>query len=105
MPPVYAIAPIDHLAQVEQDKMINESLVKVFPIPARDIINVELPDAFVNTEAVISINSMYGNLLQSTELSGTKSIQLNVSKLPTGNYMLHIVSGTQRINKAISITK
>ena len=72
-------------------------------MPARDIINVELPDAFVDTQVRISIHSMYGNLLQSTEVTGIQSTQLNVSKLPAGTYVLRIVSGTQRINKTISI--
>ena len=72
-------------------------------MPARDIINVEFPDAFVDTQVRISIHSMFGNLLQSTELSGAQSTQLNVSKLPAGMYILRIVSGAQRIDKTISI--
>src|SRR5688500_8048685 len=50
-----------------QDKMVDENLINVYPMPARDIINVELPDDFVTTGPHISIHSMYGNLLQSTE--------------------------------------
>lgn len=103
MPPAYAIGENVDLSDVAQDNVIDENQVNCFPMPARDIINVEVPDDFGDTGARISIHSMYGNLLQSAELSGAKSTQLNVSKLPAGMYMLRIVSGTQRIDKVISI--
>ena len=103
MPPAYAIGANVDLPDVAVDNMIAENQVNVFPVPARDIINVELPDDFGNAQARISLHTMYGNLLQTTELSGATSTQLNVSKLPAGMYMVRIVSGTERIDKVISI--
>ncbi len=98
-----ALANATKPAIVEQDK--NENLVKVFPTPARDVINVVLADAFVNAEAVVSILNLDGKILQFTKLSGARSLQLNVSKLPAGIYSLRITSNTQMVNKIITITK
>jgi hypothetical protein len=90
---------------VEQEKMINGNFVKVFPIPARDVINVVLQDAFLNADGTVSIHSLDGKLLQSRKLSGATSMQLNVSKLPAGVYTLRITSKTQMINKLITLAK
>ncbi|HZH65058.1 MAG TPA: T9SS type A sorting domain-containing protein, partial [Flavisolibacter sp.] len=92
-------------AAVEQEKMINGNFVKVFPIPARDVINVVLQDAFLNADGTVSIHSLDGKLLQSRKLSGATSMQLNVSKLPAGVYTLRITSKTQMINKLITLAK
>jgi hypothetical protein len=90
---------------VEQQKMINENTVKVYPTPARDVINLVLPGAIVHSGGVVSIHSMDGKLLQSAKLSGATSMQLNVSGLPAGIYMLRIASKTQTMNKEITIAK
>ena len=92
-------------AAVEQEKMIIENVVKVYPTPARDVINVVLPDAIDNKEAIVSIHSMDGKLLQSTKLSGATSMQLNVSKLSAGVYTLRIASKKHVVNKVITIAK
>ena len=83
--------------------MINDKLVKVYPTPARDIINVVLQDVNTYKDGVVSIHSLNGKLLQSTKISGTTSLQLNVSKLPAGMYMMRIVSGDQWIDNVISV--
>jgi photosystem II stability/assembly factor-like uncharacterized protein len=90
---------------VEHEKLINDNLVKVYPTPARDVINVALQDAVENKEGAVSIHSMDGKLLQSTRLSGATLMQLNVSKLPAGVYTLRITSKTQVMNKVITIAK
>jgi hypothetical protein len=48
---------------------------------------------------------MDGKQLQSTKLSGAKSMQLNVSQLVAGLYTMRITSKNQVINKIITITK
>jgi hypothetical protein len=64
-----------------------------------------LQDAVANAKGVVSIHSLDGKLLQSINLSGAISMQLNVSKLPAGVYMLRITSKTQMMNKVITIAK
>ena len=90
---------------VDHEKMINENLLKIYPTPARDVINLLLPETVVNTAGVVSIHSLDGKQLQSTRLSGARSVQLNVSKLPAGVYMLRITSKTRMVNKVITIAK
>ncbi len=88
-----------------QDKLLNETAVKIYPSPARDVINLVLQDALLNAQGVVSIYSLNGKLLQSTKLTGARSMQLNVSSLPAGVYMIRIASKTQTINKLVTITK
>jgi photosystem II stability/assembly factor-like uncharacterized protein len=94
--------------KVTGSKLVEQNaidLVKVYPIPAKDVINIFFQGALVNTPSVIRILSMDGKVLESTESAGSKLLQLNVSKLAPGHYMLCITTKTQTINKAISIAK
>lgn len=89
----------------EYSKTVAENLVKVYPAPANDVINVILQDDWVNAKSVFSIVGMDGKVMQAITSAKTKSIQLNVSKLPAGSYMLRIVSGKRTINRLITITR
>jgi photosystem II stability/assembly factor-like uncharacterized protein len=94
--------------KVTGNKLVEKNgidLVKVYPIPANDVINIFFQDALVNTPSVISILSMDGKVIESRKSGGSKLIQLDISKLTSGPYMLRIKTKTQTINKAISIAK
>ena len=90
---------------LKDGRIINEGLAKVFPSPARDMINVMLQDAVANTNGVLSLYSMDGKLLQSKKLSGAILMQLDVSKLPSGMYTVRVTSEKQILNKIITISK
>lgn len=90
---------------VEQEKMINENAVRIYPTPARDIINIVLKDAVIHAEGVVAIHSLDGRLLQSTKLSGVTTMQLKVSNVPSGIYILRITNRNQTINRLITITR
>ncbi|MGZ5220673.1 MAG: T9SS type A sorting domain-containing protein [Chitinophagaceae bacterium] len=78
-------------------------LVKLYPVPANDVINVTLEDVFVNSE--INILSADGRVVETTRSAGKRLVQLNVSKLPVGFYMVRITGKTKTINKPISIAR
>lgn len=88
-----------------QQLKTTDNLVKVYPIPAKDVINVLLQDALVNTASVISILSMDGKVIESKKSAGAKSVQLNVNKLATGLYILRIATNRQTVNKVITIQR
>lgn len=92
-----------HRPGISQAKAATVEEVKVFPSPARDVINVSLPKAKANS--VISILSIDGQLLETEQTKGLQTIQLNVGKLTPGVYTLRIIGNGQAINKIITIVK
>ena len=82
-----------------------ENQVKVYPTPANDVINVALQDDMVNAKSVISIVSMDGKVMQTTTSAKARSVQLNVSNLPAGSYILRIASDKQTIKRVITISR
>ncbi len=89
---------------MEQAKIATEQL-KIYPVPANDVVHVVLQDAFVNARSVVSILNMDGKVLESKTSAGTKSIQLNVSKLPAGVYTIRVATNAQVTNRVITIAR
>ena len=82
--------------------------VKVFPVPANDVINIEVQAATLkstNAISVISILTTDGKLVQSTRAVRSGSMQLNVSKIKPGIYTLRITTNRQTINRQIIIAR
>ena len=90
---------------VQAEKNITDALVKVYPTPANDVVNIALPDAMVNTVSAISVLSSDGKLIETRSAKGSNLIQLDVSKLRAGIYVIRIVTNTQTISRAITITR
>jgi photosystem II stability/assembly factor-like uncharacterized protein len=89
----------------ETEKNITDALVKVYPTPARDVVNIILEDAMLNRRTVISIISSDGKVLEIKNSVGERSIQLNVARLVPGFYIIRIESGSKMINKPITIVR
>jgi photosystem II stability/assembly factor-like uncharacterized protein len=83
----------------------DEALVKIYPTPANNVINVLLQDEMVNANNTIRIFSLDGRIIQSTTSSGSREVQLDVSKLTSGMYMIRIESKTKSIQKMFSIAR
>jgi photosystem II stability/assembly factor-like uncharacterized protein len=90
---------------MQQEKLVINDGVKVYPTPAHDVVNVVLPDAFAKTASVISLLTADGKTVHTKRAAATSLIQLDVSKLTPGTYVLRIVSNTQTISKVITITR
>jgi photosystem II stability/assembly factor-like uncharacterized protein len=93
------------LAGIQFEKNPAETDVTVYPSPASNVVTISLPVAFVKTTSVISIVTMDGKVIETRKSKATNSIQMDVSKLTPGLYVLRIQSGTQVINKTISIVR
>jgi len=78
-------------------------LIKVYPNPASRVVDIEFshPIAFPVRVAIVD---MQGRLMQQTEVGQRKNrIQLSVSQLPVGQYVIHVKSddGKIRVGKLI----
>lgn len=79
--------------------------LKVYPTPAKDVVHLILPDEMVKARTVISIVSMDGKVMAALTSANALSIQLPVSRLPAGTYMLRVQSEKHTINRLILLTK
>lgn len=73
--------------------------VKIGPNPAKQTITVEGPAAFVS--AHIELLSMHGEVLQSVDASGQKSVSLSIGALPSGMYVVRILTPESAVNRKI----
>jgi len=90
---------------IEPVKPTAGAMVKVYPSPANNVVNVSLNDALVNTNSAVSIVSMSGQVLETGRYKGSKLIRIDVSKLTPGLYILRLESNGQVINKEISVVR
>lgn len=76
--------------------------LKIFPNPALDVINVNLPD--INEDPVkIEIINTLGSISKDFYLSDkAKHFEINISDLPEGMYILHLYHSNTRISSKFS---
>jgi len=89
--------------RIDETKTTYENDVKVYPTPAKDVMNVALQNELL--KGVISIVSMDGRVMLTKTSANAKLVQLDVSRLPAGSYMLRIASDKKTISKLITITR
>ena len=82
-----------------------EGRIKVYPVPARDILNITLDDAMLNRQTSISIINSDGKVVENRKVMGSRITQLNVARLVPGLYIVRIESGSKMINKPITIVR
>jgi photosystem II stability/assembly factor-like uncharacterized protein len=85
-----------------QEQKVN--LVSIYPSPANDVVNVVLPDAMASKGSVITISSIEGKVMD-TRRATSKSVRLDVSRLPAGIYLVRVTSNGQVIDKVITIAR
>lgn len=86
------------LGTKESDSNRLES-IKIYPNPAKDILNIELPSNIKNFS--VEINDMSGKLISAYE----NERKINVSKLSKGVYMCTVKSDSEAITKKVIINK
>jgi photosystem II stability/assembly factor-like uncharacterized protein len=90
---------------IQPEKNLTDALVKVYPTPANNVLNISLPDALANTVNVVSLVSTDGKIIETRRTEASNLLQLDVSKLIPGMYIVRIQSNTQIISKAITIKR
>ena len=74
--------------------------VKLFPVPAKNYLNVEIPSA--NYSAIsFSISTITGQLVKKESFKGS-SHQIKMDDLDTGMYIVNIIHGNNSYSKIIS---
>lgn len=87
------------------EKNNSDALVKVYPSPASDVVNIVLDENMLNKPAVISFISSDGQVVESRQLLASRSMQLDVSRLKAGLYIVRVESGNRSVNKSITIVR
>lgn len=75
------------IRKVKFDKGLE--LVKIFPNPATDVLNVQLPSSYTN-KVTLQLYSIDGKFISSMK-PASSSVQLNVTPLPGGSYVLRLL--------------
>jgi hypothetical protein len=89
------------LATAITDASVIDNSLKVFPNPAKEVLNVSF-DA--TTSATVSLSDLAGHTVYSTSASaGTNNMTINTSSVPTGMYILNISSGNGVTARKVNI--
>ena len=71
--------------------------LNIYPNPAKDVLNVEMPDNIPASS--VAIFSVTGSVVFEQELSEQSSFSLSIGHLQKGIYILHVVSGKEVLVK------
>lgn len=100
-----AVGALQHFAvattslNTNENSLNNLESIKIYPNPAKDILNIEVPKNIKNF--VLEINDMSGRLISTHENEN----KINVSKLSKGVYMCTVKSDVGAITKKVIIEK
>jgi hypothetical protein len=82
------------VTKINSTETIKTNGIKIFPNPARDVLNVELSNA--NETSVVKIFSATGELVKTFVTGVNKNnLQINVSGLARGVYAINIITGVE----------
>jgi len=83
----------------------NDLDVRIFPVPANDLIAIQL-NGLTRENVAIDLFDMTGKLVDSTVLyQGSTIAYFDTQKLYSGEYIVHFSNGTKSLSKKISIIK
>lgn len=88
-----------------KEKTITELEANVFPNPATGIVNIQVKNA--KEKVVINVYKLTGEKTASYsfDVKASKSMKIDISSLPFGNYVLHLQSGNSVSSKVIQLNK
>lgn len=79
-----------------------ENALKVFPNPANSALNIALPSA---EQVVLNIKDMTGRSVLSVSSNHATAVQLDVTSLATGSYVLEVSNGKELRRQVVQIVK
>ncbi len=74
-------------------------LFSVYPNPAKDFITIQLHD---QSSVYVTISDIQGRVLMNRNIQSRKSVSMDISSLPKGNYVLSVTAGTNIQTRAFS---
>ncbi|MFC5269374.1 T9SS type A sorting domain-containing protein [Adhaeribacter terreus] len=79
-----------------------QQTLKLFPNPANDLLQIQLPDSFENKDAIIAITDYTGRIVLKTKTAkANQNQQLDISKLSKGIYQVTVTSEKQTITSKL----
>ena len=107
---INALATIDYLRSNNNINIIflDINMPNLSGVQLLKIVQPQQPVIFTTAYpeyAVESILSMDGRVLESKTSSGAKSIQMNVSRLPAGVYVVRVTTNAQVTNRVITVSR
>jgi Secretion system C-terminal sorting domain len=93
-------------SDIRKINFANQNVISVYPVPAKETINITIAGTIINKPATIKITSMEGRIVYrkvAAALSQTETI--DISKLLPGKYIINIISGNERINRSFEVAK
>lgn len=85
--------------------IIDPSEIKVYPNPARDLLNINIDVLELRGEVSIKIIDMTGKVLMSFDQESSTLNTINISSLGTGHYMMNISNEDYFIGKRFNVIK
>ena len=84
----------------------NNENITIFPNPVNDMLNIEFKE-YLGSKTQINIYNLVGELVYSEQVNPTFNdiIQLDLSAMKAGIYMVNIDDGNKMISKKISLIK
>jgi hypothetical protein len=80
--------------------------VKIYPNPVKSFVNIELSGSLVNKAVTVSILTIDGKIMLEQQIANTNPIEkIEVSRFPSGKYILRILTDKEVFNKNIQIIK
>lgn len=82
----------------------NSSSISIYPVPASDFINIEIPE---NTSSKISVLSIDGKLIKAITFENEALLKIDVSELNVGFYFINItdVKSGNTVTKKFSVAR
>jgi starch-binding outer membrane protein SusE/F len=88
-----------------KEQVLNPASVKVFPNPTNDWLNIDVTNINLKGEINVLVIDMQGRMILSKVMDSSDLMQLDVSNLQSGNYLLQITNTKYIIGKRFSIIK
>ncbi len=85
--------------------LLSGDVVKIFPNPAKDFINVEVDTDVLTGNLNMTLFTVKGEVLKTTLVTNNGISKINVSDLKAGNYVLRISNDKNLVSKSIVVIK
>jgi len=85
------------------DKVYNEKNLRVYPNPTSSMIMVESEALATSTGAVRVMDMSGREIMRRNLMAGQQRVQLDVSKLPAGNYVVQLEAGKKGFTSQLAV--
>jgi hypothetical protein len=94
------------LSEIRTVKFGKSSLVKIYPNPAENIINIVLKENMISKSLCISLIAVDGRSIKSKKLLSAMPLEkIDISDLVNGKYQLRIATDNEVINKIVEVIR